>query len=258
MSIKNKIEYKGIELTKLNEDVQFSHSHSAYMLSSGLLEMNQNVVYFDKLIDMDKSKLSPEKFDEISGLSSVSNMNYQICNGGIDQYFYNRYDKYNPPMSKEDVAQVDKEKQCEMLDTLMSFAIEVFPEKEEENIKLEKVIRQFKDIYVENVEQFETVYSDEDRLLWDEEELEWIVNPDYEEPYDISTGFEDELVNAYNFNDKYYEINSYLEVLIEGYAQYLCKAYEKEHLRLDDKIELAKNQTLVGYKEEREISKEKD
>jgi len=239
------ITFKGIELTNLIEDVHFSHSHSAYFLSGGVLEKDRNVVYFDKLLEIEKKALTTDQFAQISSLNSVMNMNYQICNGGIEQYFFNRYDKYRAPMSDEDVAQVDKEKQCEMLDTLMSFAIEVFPENEEENRKLENVIRQFKEIYVENVEQFETIYSDEDEEIWNEEIEDWVINPRYEEPYEAFVGHEDELFNAENFDDRFYEINSYLELLMEGYAQYLCKSYESEQVKLDDKIQRASGKSAV-------------
>lgn len=249
--------FKGIELTNFTEDVRFSHSHSAYSLSGGVLEKDQNVVYFDRLLEIEKQALTMDQFDRVSSLNSVMNMNYQICNGGIEQYFFNRYDKYRAPMSDEDVAQVDKEKQCEMLDTLMSFAIEVFPENEDENRKLENVIRQFKEIYVENVEQFETIYSDEDEEIWSEEIEDWIINPRYEEPYEAFVGHEDELFNAENFDDNYYEINSYLEMLMEGYAQYLCKSYENQQIKLDDKIKLASDKsTVLADKDKQSIQRD--
>lgn len=167
--------YKGIELTNLEKDVQFSHSKSAYMLSGGLQEQDINTDYFDVLLERQKSNLTSEQFYEISALNSVANMNYQICNGGIDQYFYNSYDKSNPPMNDEDVAQVDKANQCLMLDTLVTFGLEVFPDREEDNDKLEKIVRRFKDIYVENVEQFETITSDEDKYIWDDGIEDWVV-----------------------------------------------------------------------------------
>lgn len=233
--------YKGIKLTNLEKGVQFSHSKSAYILTGGQQERDINTDYFDLLLERQKSNLTSEQFYEISALNSVANMNYQICNGGIDQYFYNSYDKSNPPMNDEDVAQVDKANQCLMLDTLVTFGLEVFPDREEDNNKLEKIVRRFKDIYVENVEQFETIASDEDKYIWDEEKEEWIENIYYEEVYDVSVGFEDEIFNADNFDEEYYMINDYLELLIEGYAQYLTKSYDKELDNLDKRISVAKN-----------------
>ena len=248
--------FKGIELDNLDKNVQFSHSKSAYMFTGGQQERDINTDYFDILLERQKSEFTPEQFYEISALNSVANMNYQICNGGIDQYFFNNFDKSNPPITDEDVAQVDKADQCLMLDTLVTFGLEVFPDMEEDNNNLEKIVWRFKDIYVENVEQFETIYSDEDKYIWDEEVEDWVVNPDYEEPYDISVGFEDEIFNAYNFDEEYYMVNDYLELLIEGYAQYLTKAYDRELSNLDKRINYAKNKTDIAIKTEDEHQKE--
>lgn len=250
--------FKGIELIGLDKNVAFSHSYSAYVISGGTQERDENIDYFDALLEREKSKLSPEQFDEISALSSVANMNYQICNGGIAQYFYNRYDKYNPPMNENDVAQLSKDKQCEMLDALIIFGLEVFPDREEDNIMLEKVVRQFKDIYVEKVEQFETIYSDEDKEIWDEDTKDWVLNPAYEEPYEAYIGLEDELVNSDYFDDNYYKINDYLELLMEGYAQYLTKSYDKEIQSLDEKINEAHSKTDNLMKEETTIDRQGD
>lgn len=233
--------YKGIELENLEKEVKFSHSKSAYALSGGLQERDENIEYFDLLLDRQKNLLSPKQFLEISALNSVANMNYQVCNGGIAQYFYNSYDIARPPYNENDVAQLDKAQQCTMLDILVTFGLEVFPEYEEKNSQLEKIVRQFKDIYVEEVEQFETIASDEEKYIWDDEKEEWIENIYYEETYEVSAGFENELFNDEFFDDNYYKINDYLELLIEGYAQYLTKSYDKGIDSLENKITNAKN-----------------
>jgi len=96
----------------------------------------------------------------------------------------------------------------------------------------------FEDCQIDNV-QFE-----EDGTIRTQK-LNWVINPRYEEPYEAFVGHEDELFNAENFDDRFYEINSYLELLMEGYAQYLCKSYESEQVKLDDKIQRASGKSAV-------------
>ena len=68
-------------------------------------------------------------------------------------------------------------------------------------------------------------------------------NENYFEPYEECVGNEDEMYSRDNvifpddFDTKYYQVNDYLEQLIELYAQYLDKCVDKEkHVFLDDVI----------------------
>lgn len=71
--------YEGIQLTSTCKHVKMAHSR--------FFETNEGIDFFEKLIECDKKKLSKEQFRTISSLNSVANANYQICNGGLYQYF---------------------------------------------------------------------------------------------------------------------------------------------------------------------------
>ena len=204
--------YNGIMLEDTDKEVVFSHSLFAQAITEGRLEPDLCTDYFDVLLEIDKSILTAEEFEQVSALNSVANMNYQTCNGGVTQYFDNGYHKYRKPGSENDVAQLDKAKQEEMLDTLKAFGKEIFPERETENIVLDSVIDHFKEIYMDTA-------------------------------YDEGYGWNDNIIiGADGFDDRFYSINDYLETLIELYAQYLTKSIEKELVNKKEKIDnLIKN-----------------
>ena len=227
--------YKGIELVDLDKDVKLSHSL--------FLERNVNTDYLDKIVNYKKADLSTEHFEAINKLWSVAKMDYQICNGGIWQYYYNKFDEEWVSENGETVIW-DKEGQVEMLRELATFGNEIFPENKELNSKFENIINAFDSIYIErNVPQYETIYCDEDKELWDDDLEDWVENEDYFEPYEDYVGTEDEMHSRENviwpddFDTRYYEVNDYLEQLIELYAQYLDKCVEKgKKVSLDDVI----------------------
>lgn len=115
------MQYKGIELEGLDKDVKLAHSR--------FIETDERTDWIDKLRSVDKQTLTHIQFHEVSALNSVINMDYQICNGGLSQYFCNGYDCYRKPCHEQDVEQLDKEAQCDMLVELGTFAREVFPER---------------------------------------------------------------------------------------------------------------------------------
>lgn len=67
------MKYKGIELEGLDKKVKLSHSR--------VMETDEGTDWIDKLLTCDKAALTPTQFHEVSALSSVINMDYQICNG---------------------------------------------------------------------------------------------------------------------------------------------------------------------------------
>lgn len=218
--------YKGIVLEDLDKNVKLSHSV--------FLERNVNTDYLDKIVNYKKADLSPEHFDAINKLWSVAKMDYQICNGGIWQYYYNGYDEEWVSDDGETVVW-DKDSQVEMLQELSLFGNELFPENKVLNSKFNYIINAFASLYIEkDVPLYETIYCDDDKELWDDDLEDWVENPDYFEPYEEHVGHEDEMHSRDNviypddFDTKYYEVNDYLEQLIELYAQYLDKCIEKE------------------------------
>lgn len=78
-----RILYKDIELEEANKKVHFSHSQ--------FTERDINTDWMENLFSIDKNSLSHAQFGDISRLSSVANLDYQVCNGGVAQYFDNGY-----------------------------------------------------------------------------------------------------------------------------------------------------------------------
>lgn len=115
------VQYKGIELEGLDKGVKLAHSRFG--------ETDEGTDWIDKLLSANKKKLTHIQFHEVSALSSVISMDYQICNGGLSQYFSNGYDRYRKPYHEQDVEHLDKDAQCDMLVELGKFAREVFPER---------------------------------------------------------------------------------------------------------------------------------
>lgn len=95
-----RILYKDIELEEANKEVHFAHSR--------FTERDINTDWMESLLSIDKNSLSHAQFGDISRLNSVSNLDYQVCNGGVAQYFDNGYDCYREPYNEQDVAHFGK------------------------------------------------------------------------------------------------------------------------------------------------------
>lgn len=119
------MKYKGIELEGLDKKVKLSHSR--------VMETDEGTDWIDKLLTCDKAALTPTQFHEVSALSSVINMDYQICNGGTGQYVFNGYHEDCAPYSDDDVAHLGQSGQVAMLRELASFGDEAFPASRDEN-----------------------------------------------------------------------------------------------------------------------------
>ena len=258
----NSVMYKGIELELPEQKAQFTHSliMDAIMGTSS----NEHIDWTRKLGDVLWGSIKaryPDNFQEASKLFSLLNMNYQICNGGIYQYFDNGYHEARNPYSEHDVARVEITEQKNAFQELVTFAKELFPERVEENKKLDKACKQFQEIWLdEEVEQYETIYSDEEEMIYDEELEEWVDNPLYEEPYEMYIGMGSEIRNDWNFDNNYYKASNYLEELLELKAQYLFKSLENEiHMdkNIDSKIIGAVNGKEVTLEEKIRSAEEK-
>ena len=64
------MKYKGIELEGLDKEVRLAHSR--------FMETDGGTDWIDKLLTCDKAALTPTQFHEVSALSSIINMDYQI------------------------------------------------------------------------------------------------------------------------------------------------------------------------------------
>ncbi len=229
--------YKGIELEGLEKDTKLFHSIAMHHVGQ---DPNVGTEYLDKICEYKRAELPEAQFDEINKLWSVVKMNYQICNGGIHQYFVNGYHE-EFETSDGETKIWDKDEQVKMLQKLYGVAIQVFPENSVENSKLFRMIEFFDSLeYEESVPQYGMIYSEEDEQIRDEDEEEWVDNPDYEEPYEDILDYEDEVRTTNSafkdysddvsekFDREYYDINEYLERLVEVYAQFLEKSIQKE------------------------------
>lgn len=185
--------YKGVELENLDKKVSMAHTV--------FLECDEGTDWLIRLYNYNKNALTPEQFQDASALSSVVNMNYMICNSGLSGYYQNAYHTYHAPFTEQDLARLDKEAQEEMLRELVEFAIEVFPEQGTDAARLALVISDF---VASSYEEPECDDKDED-----EDEC-----------------CEDGLCASDGFDEAYYEVNDFLEQLLESYAQYLVKSFE--------------------------------
>lgn len=242
--------FRGIEIEGVDKQVGFYHSNAMRAMGQ---DGNQNADFLEKICEYKKADLSSEQFDEINKLWSVVKMNYQICNGGIHQYFMNGFHE-NWKSADGEVEIWDKDSQVEMLRKLHGFSCEVFPENLTENSRLHRIIEFFDSLeYEENVPQVGMVECDEDEEIWDEDLQEYVPNPDYEEPYEDIVDYEDEVrstnsaFDLCDFDNDYYSINEYIEKIIELYAQFIDKSIEKEKsLVVDDVLLEVKARTVFG------------
>ena len=135
--------YNGVQLHGLDKNIKMAHS---------IIEKDNNVDFIDKVLDINKKLLSNELFHVLSALCSVRHLDYQVCNGGITQYYMNGYHEAREPYNEDDVARLDQEEQVEMLKILHEFGESVFPECEEDNNRLYEVIEMLEEMeYEENV-----------------------------------------------------------------------------------------------------------
>lgn len=171
------MKYKGIELEGLDKDVKLAHSR--------FTEADEGTDWIDKLLTCDKAMLGRLRFREVSRLSSVINMDYQICNGGISQYVSNGYHEYRAPQCDGDVEHYGAVEQVYMLRALADFGDNVFPYADSCN----REVRQWANLF--------------DRI-----------------DFDFSPETVEECEQSY-----YGGVSDHVGLLCEAYAQYLCKSY---------------------------------
>lgn len=183
------MKYKGIELEGLDKDVKLAHSR--------FTEADEGTDWIDKLLTCDKAALTPTQFHEVSALSSVINMDYQICNGGIGQYVTNGYHEYRAPYSDDDVEHYGAVEQVYMLRALADFGDNVFPYADSCNREVRQWANLFDRIDFDSVDYYDEVIGE-------------YVSPEAVE----------ECEQSY-----YGGVSDHVGLLCEAYAQYLCKSY---------------------------------
>lgn len=228
------MEYRGIELEVSEKKASFGHS---------IMERNHNVEWMDKLSEIPWKNLKEpfaDNYEAVCRLYSLYHMNYQICNGGIDQYFFNGYHEFRDAHHEDDVVLLDIEEQKVDFAELVFFAESIFPDRKEENESLKMTMKAFQKLWLEKeVEVIETIECWEDQYLYDSETNEEYENPEWFESYDdiqyvdMIRGFE---INEDEFNRTFYESSDYLEELFELKAQYCCKSFIKEFEKQADRF----------------------
>lgn len=146
------MKYKGIELEGLDKDVKLAHSR--------FTEADEGTDWIDKLLTCDKAALMPTQFHEVSALSSVINMDYQICNGGIGQYVTNGYHEYRAPYSDDDVEHYGAVEQVYMLRALADFGDNVFPYADSCNREVRQWANLFDRIDFDSVDYYDEVIGE--------------------------------------------------------------------------------------------------
>lgn len=134
------MDYEGIKLEMPAGKVSLSHSHAMDMIMGKSGDQNTN--WLDALAQVPWGPVHDsykDHFDYASKIFSLVSMDYQVCNGGIDQYFFNGYHEEREPFSDNDVERVGIEAQKGFLYDVLSFAKSVFPERAEENNALEQL-----------------------------------------------------------------------------------------------------------------------
>lgn len=221
--------YQGITLTPPKGKVVLSHSVSLDIIQGK--SSTQNMDWLDVLGDFPWSILKEEYFqgyDNVCRLYSLLNMDYQVCNGGIEQYFGNRYHEPREPHHDDDIALYGIDEQKKDFKRVVAFAREVYPERIAENDTLAKACAAFEVLWLEeNAESFETIYCEEDEYIIDPETGEEMENPDYFEPYE-ETIHEDVIHEYAGFNETFFNASNYLEELLEMRAQFLCKLFARD------------------------------
>ena len=171
----------------------------------------------------------PDTYEAACRIFSLLKLDYQVNNGGLYQYFDNCYHEERKPHSENDTHHLDINIQKNEMLSLAKFAEIIYPDRTDDNRKFYEAAQAFQSCYLdEHVEEYETIYSDADEYLYDEENDQYIENPAYEEPYEALIGYEDVVRDEEYFDDKHTEISRYLEELLELKSQYVVKDFIRE------------------------------
>ena len=150
--------YNGIELELSTEPVAMTHSVALDMISGQ--SSTQNMNWFELLGQLPYGQLKEDYFQgyvNVCNLFSLSHMDYQVCNGGIEQYFFNRYHEKRTAKHKDDVELYGIDNQQDAFMDLVAFGAEIFPERTEDNATLRAAAYAFNHlVFEENAEHVET------------------------------------------------------------------------------------------------------
>ena len=194
------MKYQGIELTP-KTDVRLSHSKVLQAISNE--EQDNNIEYLRRLGDIDCSKVSPDVFEEISNVFTFSSANYQICNGGVRQYYDNGYADGIDPYNLSDCRIYTKRGLVKFINSSIVLMAEAVFGVDSKQVSVLKELNSL----------LEGVYQESN-------------DRDYNDPYDEDCADDDGYVyGAEPLEDLWYDNTDLIESMIEMDAEYVYKKY---------------------------------
>lgn len=187
------VSYNGVLVEEPLEKPKFSHSVSLMLATMGKLEADENISYYTMLMEKynEQNIKDVALLHEVQALNSIRILNYQVCNGGFEQYFANGYHKRIEGYDLNGFTNVDFSDQIEFLDFLIAF-IQLFAEYKPMITELNKTW-----LMLNKLKEHEYLWYD-----------------------DFS-----------KYNEQWYKVYEAIEFGLEVYAQYLYKRLEKENDR---------------------------
>ena len=161
------VNYNGVSIEPPAEKPKFSHSVSLMLATMGKLEANENIPYYSMLMEKynEQNIKDVALLHEVQALNTIRNLNYQVMNGGFEQYFFNEYHKYSAGYDLNSFTNVDIADQIEFLDWLFAF-IQLFSQYKSMASELEKMwsmLNELKDFsysgYSEYNKQWSRIYE---------------------------------------------------------------------------------------------------
>lgn len=200
--------YNGVEIEVPEKAPAFTHSVPLMIASLGKIEGNCNIPYFEKLVQYKETDLPDgELIHDVCALLTLQKMNYQIQNGGFEQYYANGYHKYRSGYNIGDLSLLDIGQQIMFFGKMIDF-VQTDVAKKDVIDDMIAVLILFT-VMPDRIEEYEEL-SDE------EKEYTFI-----------------EVSDA--FDTAWYKISDTIEWAIELYAQFLCKRLEVECNGTSDK-----------------------
>lgn len=193
--------YNGVEIQVPEKTPAFTHSVSMMIASFGKLESNADIPYYEKLVQYKETDLPEgELLHDTVALYTLQQINYQIQNGGFEQYYDNGYHIYRSGHDIGDLSILDINEQIMFFAKMIEFVQEC-NEKKDEVDDMVAVLILFT-VMPDRIDDYESLADEEKTYL--------------------------DIEGADDFDKAWYKVSDTIEWAIECYAQYLCKRLETD------------------------------
>lgn len=200
--------YNEVKIEVPEKAPTFTHSVSMMLATLGKAENNANIPYFEKLIQYKETELPEGEFlHDVCALYTLQRMNYQIQNGGFEQYYFNGYHTYSAGYEIGDLSLLDIGQQIIFFGKMIGF-IQADDTKKDVIDDLIAVLILFT-IMPDNIYEYERLSAEEKECM--------------------------AIDKADEFDKAWYKVSDTIEWAIECYAQYLCKRLEAENIEQSNK-----------------------